>query len=212
VRSRRPLVIAAFGLLVATGCTTTSEGTPLPGSTSTSETPSNPSSDEPPSGDLPSDGAPKVEKPLDVSHFAQSPCDALTPENAQILKMPSVGEQSGDSLGNGCRWINKQTSGSLSIDFFSADRRGLSSVYREAKGSDFPHFEPIDDIGGHPAVAFHPEVAKPTVDCVVAVGVTDQLVFDARVALSDANIGKKDPCSLAAQAADMMMKTMQEAA
>jgi hypothetical protein len=207
VRSRLSLLIATLGLVLVTGCTTTSEGTPLPGPTTTNASP-----DEPTSDDLPSDGAPKVDNPLDAAHFEQNPCDALTPEDAQTLNVPSTGEQTGDSLGKGCQWINKQTSGSLSIDFFSGDKRGLSSLYQEAKRNNFPYFAQIDDIEGHPAVAFHPEVAKPTADCVVAVGVTDQLVFDTRVAVSDANIGKKNPCDLAAQTASMMLKTMREAA
>jgi len=214
VRTRLPLIVATLGLLVATGCTTTSEGTPLPGSTTPTETSSgsDQSSGEPPSDDLPSDGAPKVEKPLDASHFEQTPCDALTPEDAQTLNVPAAGEPTEVAFGKGCRWRNKETQGVVGIQFFSTDKRGLSSVYQEAKGSDFPYFEPLDDIEGFPAVAYDPETEKPTGDCTVAVGVTDQLVFTVQLDLSSANIGHKDPCVVAAQAAGMMAKTMREAA
>lgn len=195
---------------MVTGCTTTSESTPLPGSTSTSEAPSNPP-DEPSSGDLPSDGAPKVEKPLDAGRFEQNPCDALTAEDAEALNVPAAGEPTEVAFGKGCRWRNKQTQGVVGIQFFSTDERGLSSVYQEAKRSDFPYFEPIADIEGLPAVAYDPETAKPTGGCSVAVGVTDQLAFTVQLDLSSANTGQKDPCTVAAQAAGMMAKTMREA-
>lgn len=208
MRSRLPLVIATLSLIVVAGCTTTSEGTPLPGSTATSEAPSN----EPSSDDLPSDGAPKVEKPLDAGRFEQNPCDALTPEDAQTLNLPPDGEQKGDSLGETCYWRNSQTRGALGLHFFSGDKRGLSSIYREAKRDDFKYFEPTEDIEGHPAVAYFPDAEKPTITCAVAVGLSDQLAVAAQVDLSDANIGHKDPCEAAAQVAGMAMKTMQEAA
>jgi hypothetical protein len=208
---RLPLIAAALSVVVVAGCTTTSEGTPSPDSSSPSDS-SDQSSDEPaPSDDLPSDGAPKVENPLDLSHFEQNPCDALTSEDAQTLNMPLPGEQTGDSLGETCHWRNSETRGSVFLNFLPGDKRGLSSVYREAKGSDFPYFEPIEDIGGQPAVAYNPDVAEPSIDCTVAVGATDQLVFSVRVALSDANIGQKKPCDVAADVAGMMLKTMQEA-
>jgi hypothetical protein len=206
---KMPVVIAALSAALATACTTTSAGTPLPGSTS----PSSVSPEQPtPNDELPSDGAPKVENPLDVSRFEQNPCEALTAEDAQGLNLPTTGEPTEVAFGNGCQWRNKQTQGSAGIQFFSSIERGLSAVYAEAKGSDFPYFEPIDDIEGYPAVAFDTKVAKPVASCTVAVGVADQLVFDVVVDLSDANLNKKDPCELAIQVAGMMMNRMQEAA
>lgn len=196
-----------LGLVVAAGCTTTSEGTPRPGSTTEA-----PSGTSPSSGDLPSDGAPKVENPLDVSRFEQSPCDALKPEEAQGLNVPATGEPTEIAFGKGCRWQNVQTQGVVSIQFFSTVKDGLSSVYREEKSSGFAYFEPIDDIEGFPAVAYDPEEKKPAADCSVAVGVSDQLSFTVKLGLSSANIGEKDPCQLAAQVADMMTKNMREAA
>ena len=203
---RTRLLLALAVLVMAAGCTVTSAGTPRPASTEAT-------SDDPAGSEgLPSDGAPKVEDPLDVSHFEQNPCDALTPEDAKELNVPVTGEQGGDAFGETCNWRNSQTRGYLSVSFFSGDPRGLSSVYREAEGVGWPYFEPVDDIEGHPAAAFSTSEAKPTITCVVVVGVTDQLVFTTHVSLSDANIDKVDPCEMAAKAAGMMMRTMQEAA
>jgi Protein of unknown function (DUF3558) len=211
MRTRLPVLIAALTMAVASGCTTTSAGTPSPDSSSSAG--SQPSSDVPPPNsddDLPSDGAPQVETPLDVSHFEENPCDVLKPEDAQELNVPATGDQEEDALGKTCYWHNGQTQGMVTASFFSDEKRGLSSIYREAKGSEFPYFEAIEDIDGHPAVAFNTD-EKPVIDCTVAVGISDQLVFTARVDLSTANIDKTDPCEWAARVAGMMMETMQEA-
>jgi len=186
------------------GCTVPSAGTPLPAS-----------SVQPPSGsdgDLPSDGAPKVENPLEASHFERKPCDVLTSEDAETLNIPPTGEQkSNPAIGESCLWYNHDTGGSLAATFYSKDKGGLSSVYREARTESWAYFERIDDIEGHPAVAFTLKEEKPEYGCVVVVGLTDQLTFSADVALSDANVGKSEPCPLAAKAAGMMVRTMQEA-
>jgi hypothetical protein len=206
---RNRLLLAVTVLAVATGCTTTSEGTPLPTPSTTSTTSSTPNS----GGDLPSNGAPKVENPLDVSHFEQHPCNTLTAEDAATLNIPATGEQTGDAIGETCAWRNSETRGTLAVSFFSGDNRGLSSLYGEAKDVGWPYFEPIDDIEKHPAVAYDTDEKKPTVKCTVAVGLSDRLAFTTRVSQSDANIeNKKDPCEVATRVAGMLMRTMMEAA
>jgi hypothetical protein len=209
MRNRLPLIVAAFSVAVATGCTTATAGTPLRSSTTSKA----PSSDAPPnsSDDLPSDGAPKVENPLDISHFEQSPCDVLTTGQSQELNIPATGEQQSDALGESCTWRNSETRGMVTIKIFSGVNRGLSSIYQEAEAKDFQHFEPINSIDGYPAVAYNVDSPEPTADCSVAIGVTDQLAFDMTVALSNANINKKNPCELAATVAAMALKTMREA-
>ncbi|MFL6119885.1 DUF3558 domain-containing protein [Actinophytocola sp.] len=208
---RNRLLLTVAVLAMATGCTTTSEGTPLPGpSTEVAASSTKP----PASGEgLPSDGAPKVENPLDVSHFEQHPCDTLTAEDARTLNIPATGEQTGDAIGETCFWRNSETRGSLAVSFFSGDGGGLSSLYREAKGVGWPYFKRIADIGNHPAVAYNINEKKPQITCTIAVGLSDRLAFTTRVALSDANIdNKKDPCEVAARVAGMLMSTMLEAA
>lgn len=200
-------MIAVLTVALAGGCTVQRPGSPEPASTSKSS-----DSLTPQNGDLPTDGAPKVDNPVDVSHFEQNPCDALTAEDAKTLNVPATGEQSNGGVGETCSWRNSETRGSLSITFFSEFREGLSSVYREAKTAGWSYFERINDVEGHPAVAFNRAEEKPKYECSAVVGVTDQLVFTTRVAISDANVGKRDPCEAATQAAGMMMRTMREAA
>jgi Protein of unknown function (DUF3558) len=208
VRNRLPLVIATLGIVVVSGCTTTSAGTPLPDPSSETSTNTEPSSGE----DLPSDGAPKVENPLDVSRFERKPCEALTAENAQALNLPTPGKQRSEAYGETCYWNNTKSRGSLALTFFSNDERGLSALYREAKGAKFPYFEPIDDIDGYPAAAYDTKSEKPTIDCAIGIGVSDQLAISVDIGLSDGNIGDRNPCEVATQAASMLLKTMREAA
>lgn len=204
MRVRLLAAVAVVTVVAAGGCTVPSAGTPLPASTQapTSNT----------DGDLPTNGAPKVENPLDASHFEKHPCDVLEPEAAETLNLPPDGEQEGIPTGETCLWFNDSTRGSLVVTFFSTDKDGLSSVYREARASGWPYFERIDDVEEHPAVAASIKEDPPKYGCVIFVGLTDQLAFSVDVSLSDANVGKSDPCPVAAKAAGMMVRTMREAA
>jgi uncharacterized protein DUF3558 len=205
VRTRLPLVFAVVGMVVVSGCSVPSVGTPLPAS-------STQTSSAGAGGDLPSDGAPKVDNPLDASHFEQHPCDVLKPDDAKTLNLPPTGKQESTAVGEACSWRNSETRGTLHVTFFSSDERGLSSVYQEAQGAGWQYFERIDDVEGQPAVAFNQDEKTPKYGCVVVVGVSDQLVFASDVALSDANVGHTDPCGIAAKASGTMVNTMREAA
>ncbi len=212
----RPHLVFAFVSLgvLAAGCTVTSAGTPSPGATQPAgtSTESSSSSGEPapqPNDELPSDGAPGVEDPMDVTQFEQDPCRALTAAQARELNVPTTGKATEIAFGKGCTWMNTDSGGQTTIQFFSSDERGLSSIYREAKGSDFEYFEPIDDIEGYPAVEYNIDEENPDTDCTVAVGVTDRLAFTNTTWLSSNNVGHDEPCDVAVRVTTMMMKTMQ---
>jgi hypothetical protein len=207
MHTRLSLLVALLSVAVVSGCTTATVGIPHAASSDASPTDQSGTED-----DLPSDGAPKVDHPLDVSHFEEHPCDALKAEDAQTLNVSAPGQQDENGVGLGCGWRNSQTGGSLGLDFFTSDKRGLSSAYRDAKNGYFSYFEPVDDIEDYPAVAYSTKEKTPTARCVVAVGVSDQVFFAVTVALSFDNIGKKDPCEAAAGAAGMLVRTMKEAA
>jgi hypothetical protein len=208
MRTRMPLVAALLGVAVASGCTSATAGTPHAVSSQTSST-----SDQPPGSgdDLPSNGAPKVDNPLDVSRFEEHPCEALTPADAETLNVPTPGKQADNGFGQSCDWINSKTRGALGVSFFSKVDSGLSSLYREAKSANWPLFERVADIEDHPAVVYSPSEAEPTIECSVAIGLTDRLAFTTNASLSDANIGKKNPCDAAAEAAGLLMRNMEAA-
>lgn len=204
--TRLSLVAAVLGAVMMSGCTVATAGTPQAASTKTSEP-----SGGGPSADLPSDGAPKVDNPLDVSHFEEEPCDALAAEDAKELNVPTPGKQSNNGVGQSCDWVNTQTGGALRLTFFSDEKSGLSSLYREAKAVGWPLFERVGDVEGHPAVAYSTSEAEPTYTCVVAVGLSDQLAFSTYATLSNANVGKRKPCEAAADAAGRLLRTMEAA-
>lgn len=200
--------IIASCLMVVTSCTVVSEGSPVSDPNDVSETSSSDAKPLPPEEELPSDGAPKVTNPIDAGRFEQDPCAVLTPEQADELGVDPTGKPDEDAFGKICRWRNpKINGGSTTINFFSIEKRGLSSVYRSYNRGEFKYFAPIE-VEGQPAAAYDINRSKPTAACFVAVGLTDQLVFSSYTTLSSNNVDQRDPCEAGAQVAGMMVKTM----
>jgi len=213
VRTRSPRLIAGIaGLAVLAGCTTTSPGTavPAPDATGTEST-SNPAptSDENPSGDeLPSDGAPKVDNAIDTTRFQEDPCLTLTSQQAQQLAVPFPGKPDSTAVGNGCRWRNADTNGSVGINFLTRFPRGLSNIYKGEKEGKWAFFEEIDPIAGYPAVAYDIVDDRSVGSCAVAVGASDEIVFDLDLQLPKANVDQEDPCKAVADVAELFVQTM----
>lgn len=205
------LAVIALSTIGLAACTTTAEGNPIPDQVNSTEasTPDDPSTnDDPPPDDLPSDGAPKVENPIDATHFEQNPCDALTRTQANTLNVDPTGTRADTSFGNGCLWRNPETGGSALISFLSKGERGLSDTYRSYHDGDFEYFEPIADIEGFPAVAWDTDSKKPANDCTLTIGLTDQLTVHVVTELSRDNVGQKDPCEVGAKVADEFLTTI----
>lgn len=202
------LAVSALGLA---SCTVTASGNPIPDQVNSSENPTSgnsPSSEDPPDDELPSDGAPKVENPLDASHFEENPCDALTPDQANELNVSTTGTRADTSFGKGCLWRNEETGGATAIGFLSTVKRGLSETYRSYSKGEFEYFEPIEDLEGFPAVAWDTKSENPTNQCSVTVGVTDQLTLQTLTELSRENVGEKNPCEVGLLATSEMLTTM----
>jgi hypothetical protein len=203
-RFARAAVIAAT-LVGLAACTTTAEGNPIPDQVNSTDAPT---SEAPVENELPSDGAPKVENPIDATHFEQNPCDALTPEQANGLNVAPDGTRSDTSFGPGCAWRNAETGGNFHFGILTETKRGLSDTYRSNKDGKFTYFEPVADLEGFPAVAFDTDEKNPTIQCSVVVGLTDQLTIQTLTQLSRANVGQADPCEVAIMATGEAMKTI----
>lgn len=204
--------MALIFCLTVVSCTTTTDGEPTPVPTSETRTAD---STQPSSGndDLPSHGAPKVQKPLeDTAAFEENPCATLTTVQTQQLNLPSDGEKEEIPYGMGCEWRNIQTHGEVKIGLLSDNDRGLSAVYAADQRGDLSYFVPLPEIEGHPAVANDVEDRRPMGRCIIDVGVTDQLLLDIVVQLSQANVGQKEPCEVAADVAGMALQTMKDGA
>jgi hypothetical protein len=206
-------LVSLLGMALVVGCTTTSEGTPNPdpGASSSGSEQHPPSSEDPSGGDLPSDGAPNIEDPLDISQFLADPCLALTAEQTEDLGVPQTGESSEETLGKVCIWRNPETRGLTSIAMIEKYRRGLSAAYLANEQGKYAYFEPLAPIEGYPAVAYDSSDERDLGICAVGVGVANDLMFELSLQLSTDNIAKKkDPCETAVVVAGMVLRTMKE--
>ena len=194
-------------MVAGAGCTTQSRGEPTPattldGTSSQSQQPSSGGGEE-----LPFAGAPEVTDPLDTTRFQQDPCQALTAAQTRKLNLPPSGTpEKGRPLGNACIWSNTETLAEAEVHFSDKDPRGLSALY--AVKDQYAYFEELPPIDGFPAVARSGVDDRDTGRCSVVVGVSDEVTFDVPVRLSDANVGKRDPCEAAVQVARMALETM----
>lgn len=205
----------AAGLLVvllSAGCTTTSQGEPGPATDQpeTTEPTGSSGTDQPDEGDLPSDGAPPVENPLDTTTFQQDPCLSLTAAQTKELNVPTSGKPYEEVLGNGCEWRNDETRGKTNVVFLDRDPRGLSALYKANKAGKWAYFEELSPIDGYPAITRDVVDDRDIGNCTVIVGVSDEIAFATILQLSEANVGKKDPCEVGVQVAGMALQTMKQ--
>ncbi|WP_329052617.1 DUF3558 domain-containing protein [Amycolatopsis sp. NBC_01488] len=206
---RRPFAVLCISLLALTGCTTSTNGTASPSPNPTGQ-PTSPSQE---SEAVPGPGVPKVETPLDISHFQQSPCDSLTTAQSQellgstVVAKPVVDDQAGPT----CNWdVPAVSQAGVGVTYFKATKLGLTGIYR-SKDSVYPFFMPLEPIDGYPTVAFG------TVDernskgrCSLALGTSDTEQVDISVSLSETNIGKKDPCAAAHDVAAKVLENLRK--
>ncbi|MEV6872743.1 DUF3558 domain-containing protein [Amycolatopsis sp. NPDC051128] len=183
-------------LLALTACTTEKPGTASP---SDSRVPSQTQ----PSGTadaVPGAEVPKVNSPIDITHFLQEPCDSLTA--AQIEALLGAGVTPKTDLaapaGPSCSVHPPSvTDASVVVIFSTVDKRGLTSIY-QAQGTKYPFFMPMDAIDSYPVVAYGiADDRKTHGSCQIAIGTSDQQTVDIAVTQSKQNVGKPDPCDAA---------------
>lgn len=204
--------IAPLLCLLLASCTTTSHGQATPETTTSASTDSTSPSPTDDNADLPTNGAPKVDNPLDTTRYQDDPCATLTASQATDLNLPATGERTSVARGVGCEWENPDIRGSVLIGFLTGIHSGLSSAYATNEAGDFAYFVPLPEINGYPAVAADIEDRRSRGICTIAVGVTDKLVSQVTVHLSTANVDQKDPCEVTADVADMALQTMKAGA
>ncbi|MEQ0563142.1 DUF3558 domain-containing protein [Amycolatopsis sp. NEAU-NG30] len=192
---RRAILLISGSLLVLTACTPKNDGSPLASAPTPSQASPSGSTDQ-----VPGPGVPKVENPIDITHFQQTPCDSLTPNQIEellgsgITPKPEPDSQAGPS----CSWNAADSSqAGVHVIFANVDKLGLTSVYR-AKGTTYPFFEPLDPIDGYPLVAYDGEGDQSAKGrCTVAMGTSDTQAVDISIAQSEEKVGKRNPCAAA---------------
>lgn len=194
----RVLTVALLGGLLASGCTTATQGNAVPAVTAQSE--SSPD-------DLPRDGAPKVEDPLDMRQFRDA-CLLLTSEQSQSLDLGTNGTPSESAFGSQCDWKNDTTGSDVQILILDKTDNGLSGPYGSNEEGELEVFEEVPPIEGYPAVIGMVRDIRDLGNCTISVGVRDELAIDFSVRLSRVNVGKKDPCEVTARVAGMAVQTI----
>jgi hypothetical protein len=199
---RRVIILLSTSLLALAACTPQNDGNPS-ASTTPGRPPSSSSAD-----DVPGPGVPKVENPIDITHFKQAPCDALT--TAQVTELLGSGitpkaEVKGEA-GPQCRWDSSRVSqAGVGVIFTGVDNRGITRVYA-AQGKEYPFFKPLDPVDGYPIAAYDASGDRSGQgNCTIALGTSDQQTVDIDITLSEENVGKKDPCTAARGVASMVL-------
>lgn len=140
---------------------------------------------------LPYAGAPKVSKPVDVSEYAEKPCDVVTKRQQQTLSLPE-GKAVHD-LVSSCRWKFDNTAKSgfeLSVNF-ELTGKGLSLLYEKQKAGE-ADLSGLQMVNGFPVIRYIDKKSHRRVDCGLVVGVSDKQVVGVDM-VSKAT--ESDPCS-----------------
>ncbi|MEV7091864.1 DUF3558 domain-containing protein [Amycolatopsis sp. NPDC051045] len=188
---RRVLIPLCASALILTACTTTTGGSASPSSSAPDQTSVSGSTTG-----VPGQGVPKVETPLDITHFKQAPCDALSADQiaellgAGVTPKPDLNAPSGPSCN-----VNppRTTQASVLVTFTDVDDRGLTSIYQH----DYTFFLPLKPVDGYPVAAYGLADERTDGRCQIAIGTSDQQTVDVTVTQSEDNIDRKDPCEAA---------------
>lgn len=84
---------------------------------------------------------------------------------------------------------------------------GTASVYK-AKGGTYKLVEPLASVDGYPLTVYGTKDERPSGKCSVALGASDTETIGIVAEQSTTNIGKKDPCDAAREAAIRVLATI----
>lgn len=206
-RAVAALISGLTGLALLTGCSPETGGAPEPTA--------QPSQSQPAGNALPSDGAPKVENPIDTANFEADPCSVAT---AAQLKKAGFAMKLGNTrldnpTGPECEWIFSQSGyGSVAGKFVSISNRGLSELYDQRDTNFRELFVEIPSVAGYPGVIYDTKDARKTGLCAVVVGVRDDQAYEVATLLISDNPDYATPCKVAQKVAEIAVTTMKKAA
>ena len=187
-------------LVSSTGCSTTVSG-------SASPNPKGQPTQAQLMVNLPGIGVPRVQNPLTgFQRFEQEPCSLLISSQLKDLKVSSAGEKKMGSAGPECDWLDLAGGPSVGIQWIESDRRGLTSFY-ESK-NHYEVFERLTDIEGHPVLNYGNKPTIYTDQCLLLVGVTDDLAFQASGTRTAIESQQTKLCDRAYAVATMALQTM----
>lgn len=185
---------------MATGCSTSKDGTPSPAADTGPSTRSQTESQN---------GAPKVADPIEAGRFVSNPCLALTSEQAKTLGATKPGKKEttgtiAETAGPSCDWHNSDNLTSFSLGFLTGNENGLADLYLGNKQGDFAYFEPVR-VDGYPGVYASNIDARDAGNCGLNIGISEKLHF---LIVTQGYEGKADSCGAARDVASAALKTM----
>jgi|GEM_PF-2369339 len=157
---------------------------------------------------LPKNGAPPVEDPLDASTLKDDLCSAMTDEQAQKFPGKFVGTEMDEGF---CSWPYNKGSfrvGSVSGRLNPNNPHGLSKYYGEMNKEDSKS-SPMDPVHGYPTVRFDLGLT-PEDNCSIIVGLRDDLTYDVLVQLYEEHPSYGEPCQVARKFAGIVVDNLKE--
>jgi hypothetical protein len=195
----------AAALLLA-GCSDTEPGTPNPATSGPAES----SQSTSPTDDVPAHGAPKVDNPLDLSHFTtQEPCDVISEaEMTEFFGSGVTGEPDIGAATTKCAWHVPRGQAGVIVTLTRGSAFSLSALY--SNRDDMAVFDELAPASGYPAVSYNLGDERPQGRCTIRVGTSDTQTVDVSLALSEDKIGQIDPCEATHEVASTVIDNIKE--
>lgn len=163
---------------------------------------------------LPKHGAPAVENPLDTSTIAADPCSALNREQLRSFVGELNKEKSiiVDAKSPKCHWIFDETDSFFQVgDIIGGlnmedGANGLTTIYTLHKSGNLSTFRPLR-IEGYPAVVYS-RVEQRDGRCVLAVGVSNKLVYVVDISTFKGHPKFNQPCDVSKKVAGYVIQNL----
>jgi hypothetical protein len=171
-----------------------------------------PSSSAPPSSSADVAANLKVPAPLPTGDLLSNPCAVIAPSQYDALNFAGAGtkrESTNGSLAADCKWASKSNEGNVVfISPLPINKNGISDIYSQK--AQAAYFEPVT-INGYPGVLTDVHDGRPSGNCSVWVGVTDQLAVSVNAQISS-DSARANSCSIAQNVAEAMIQHLKGAA
>ncbi|MET7990449.1 DUF3558 domain-containing protein [Amycolatopsis sp. NPDC005232] len=162
------------------------------------------SSDIAPSGG----SGPKVPAPLPTKDLLSDPCSALTSAEATQVGLASPGRKT-DGEVTGCTWTSSGNGQNfVAINVAPQNSNGISDIYDQK--AQQAYFETVT-VDGYPGAFTSKADLRPSGNCQLWLGVTDQLAVSINPQLS-VGPNKADPCGYAKRFATTFIAHLKAAA
>lgn len=205
--NRATLASVLVAAIVATACTATVSGEPVPGVLPAP--PSSPAPENLPQSTPDDHGAPRVDHPLDGARYLTEPCAALSGEQLAGFGVVDPGETSSAvaDVSSHCIWhAVPEVNSTIDVGFIAVGDLGLAKLYAERDRQEYFEETTVQE---YPAV-FHSILdRRPSGACNISVGISNTLFF------RTSEQGRTDAiqaCARAKSVADAVITTLKRGA